>query len=633
MNDHSASSMAMRIALSSWLLLGLLFAAAPSRAADNTGQDVRVKRLHVELRVNADGTYVEDTDWMQQVNSPRAVEQAGQIRIPYSSSLDKFEVVEAKTLKQDGRSIEVAASSIFTQDGLISPQGVTSFQDIKTTVAVFPDLDPGDSIEIHTRVTRQRPMLPGVFSYSRVFGSELQFDDVSISLTAPKALALAVENVGLQASPPVEIDGQVRSTWTYRNAVVKWPEDDAVDPIMYQPRLLISSLASYDDLARAAAAAFAGKAAPSEPIRAVAEQITRGAQTPLEQARRLQEWVAHNVRYFAIELSIGGYVPRPAEEVLLTRFGDCKDHEVLLQALLAAKGIASMPALLTTQPIYQLPGVPVLAAFNHVIVYVPSLGVYLDTNTPSVSFGALPSVDADKPVLLLGAAVPRARTPSVTAEQNVTTLTTDVTIAADGSASGEDLLTATGASGIAYGALADALTGTDPVKVAQGVLLNANLAGEGTATARRISNSGSFRFDLLYELQDYAPLDQPGGVRPVPPMDFLGMAARGEVSSAPTRTLQYQCVAQINEEVINLHFPPGLQIGVPKNVSVSAGARSYESSYVVEGSSVKVRRRFISRVPRGTCEPADFPAARALEESILRDLRAELRYTPLTSAH
>lgn len=610
------------------LMLGAQDFVQQAWAAESNGQDIRVASLRIDIQVNADGTYVETEDIIEQLNSSRAVEQGGQVKIPYSSSLDNFEVIEASTLKQGGQRIPVARSSIFTQDGLISHYGLTSFQDIKTTVVVFPNLDMGDSIEIRKKITRKKAMLSGIFTYARVFNGEILYSDVRINLTAPKSMPLNIENYGLGVLGPISSGDQVKWSWAYKNERVLWPEEDAIDPIMYRPRLLISSMNSYSDLAAAAAVQFSGKAQVTPAIRAAADQITRGAQTPEEQARKLFEWVARNVRYFAVVLDVGGYIPRAADEVLSTRYGDCKDHAVVLQALLAAKGISSNAALITTASIYELPKIPVLAAFDHVIVYVPSLNVYLDTNDSSVSFGSLPFVDIDKPVLLLGNATPEARTPNITAEQNVTTLTTNIVINEDGSATGQDWISATGPSGIWYGGLASALSGTDPVKFTKSILLNAGLAGEGTAAATRISNADPFRFSLMYELKDYVLRDQLNGVRPVSPMDFLGMGARGVISNTLARTLPYLCSAGANKIVMDLKFPPGDKITLPRGLNVSAAARTYVSSYSLRGNTVHIERQFTSRVPRQTCAASDYASLRQLQEAVLKDLRSEIRYVP-----
>ena len=158
--------------------------------------------------------------------------------------------------------------------------------------------------------------------------------------------------------------------------------------------------------------------------------------------------------------------------------------------------------------------------------------------------------------------------------------------------------------------------------------LGASLAGEGTATARRISNPGDFRFNLLYEPHDYAPQDQPGSVRPLPPMDIFAANARSEVASAAVRKVPYQCSARTEEEVFDLSFPPGVAVALPHGVSAGGANRSYQSSYRLDGNTVHVERRYESHVPHGFCPASEFGELRALQEKILKDLRAEIRYTP-----
>ncbi len=626
----------VRIALFALIGWALLLPGPEVRAAGagsiHEGQDVRIKRLHIDLVVNADGSYSQTMDLVEQLNSLRAVEQAGQIKLPYSASLDTLDILEANTLKADGRKLPVARTSIFTQDGLISAEGLTSFQDLKTTVAVFPTLEPGDSIGIRFRVTRRKPTLPGVFTYTHTFAGDIQNDDAVITLVAPRNYPLSIENPGLKVTMSEAPGGLRKWTWTYRNSRVEWPEDGSIDPITYRPRLLISSLASYQDLAVAANRQFAGKAAVTPAIRAAAAKITAGTSDPLTQTKKIFDWVARNIRYFSITLDVGGYIPRSADEVLASRFGDCKDHTVIVAALLAAQGIPSMPALLTTESIYELPKVPVLAVFNHAIVFVPSLNVYLDTNTSSISYGALPEVDADKPVLLLGTPQALARTPVLAAETNGTRLVSKISIAADGSASGRDVLTASGSTGIAYGGFADAVSSTDPVRLTRTILLAKGFAGEGTATARRITNEADFRFELLYELRDLAWLDQPGGVRAEAPMEFLGSSVRAEISSSPNRTVPYVCSARTDVEILDLSFPAGLSLALPRGVHAVGPDRSYDSSYSLKGSTVHVERRYVSRSPRGYCDPAEFSELRQFREKILRDLRAEIRFSPASTA-
>jgi len=55
----------------------------------------------------------------------------------------------------------------------------------------------------------------------------------------------------------------------------------------------------------------------------------------------IAEFVQQQVRYFAIEMGIGGYQPHFAADTFHNRFGDCKDKATLLSAMLSAVGIHS----------------------------------------------------------------------------------------------------------------------------------------------------------------------------------------------------------------------------------------------------------------------------------------------------
>jgi transglutaminase-like putative cysteine protease len=78
-------------------------------------------------------------------------------------------------------------------------------------------------------------------------------------------------------------------------------------------------------------------------IQALADDITPGASDRREQAHRIYDWVSEHIRDVAVFLGNGGYEPHDATSILDSGYGDCKDHVVLLQALLKAKGIESIP--------------------------------------------------------------------------------------------------------------------------------------------------------------------------------------------------------------------------------------------------------------------------------------------------
>jgi len=86
---------------------------------------------------------------------------------------------------------------------------------------------------------------------------------------------------------------------------------------------------------------------------------------------RAFDFVSRDVRYVAIEIGIGGYVPHAPAEVVRTRYGDCKDKAFLLRAVLERWGLRTFPVIVRTRGLGPLePGAPGIGAFNHLIAAV-----------------------------------------------------------------------------------------------------------------------------------------------------------------------------------------------------------------------------------------------------------------------
>jgi hypothetical protein len=74
-------------------------------------------------------------------------------------------------------------------------------------------------------------------------------------------------------------------------------------------------------------------------ITAKAQQLISGKTDFYDKTEAIAEFVQKQVRYFAIEVGIGGYQPHPASEVFHNRYGDCKDKATLVSSMLSTVGI------------------------------------------------------------------------------------------------------------------------------------------------------------------------------------------------------------------------------------------------------------------------------------------------------
>jgi len=74
-------------------------------------------------------------------------------------------------------------------------------------------------------------------------------------------------------------------------------------------------------------------------LAAKANELIQGKTDFYDKTEAIAEFVQQQVRYFAIEMGIGGYQPHFAEEIYRNRYGDCKDKATLLSAMLSAVNI------------------------------------------------------------------------------------------------------------------------------------------------------------------------------------------------------------------------------------------------------------------------------------------------------
>lgn len=114
---------------------------------------------------------------------------------------------------------------------------------------------------------------------------------------------------------------------------------------------------------------------PDPAARELAGKVTAGLPSERAKVEALTRYVQRELNYKAIEFGVRARRPNTAAESISHHYGDCKDHSLLLQQLLAAAGVPSHLVLLH-QEWKTVSELPTLDQFNHMIVYVPSLGAH-----------------------------------------------------------------------------------------------------------------------------------------------------------------------------------------------------------------------------------------------------------------
>lgn len=600
-----------------------VLAGARAKAAADTGTDpsLVVDRYIQHFVVARDGAYTLTVDHAKTIVDARAIAAHSQYMISYNSTLDEVSAVTGATEKPDGRRIAVTAEQIKDQQETVSSDA-PMFQDTRVKIIVFPDVEAGDRLLVHYELKRLRPLFPGQFEdlTSSQFFVHKQFQ---LIYDMPEDMPLYADAVGFVEQPLASPPGRRRYQWQYVGGANDRIEADSVSYLDYGKRLAVSTLPDYPALARAYDARARPQAAPDMAIRLLARDITANSDDVRVRALALADWVRRHIRYVAVYVGEGGVVPHSAATVLAKRYGDCKDHAVLLEALLAAVGIDSSAALVNSGNAYRLPRVPTLGIFNHIISYVPALDLFLDPTAEAIAAGYLPAAVMGKPALLVKSGV-LARTPASQPERSRTVSTFKV----DRSGSGAFRVTKTtgGASAEVYRQAVRDSHQAERDQFVERMLAGMGQRGGGVLDAGQLDDDGDdYRMRFAGSSKHFANL--PGATGLATSISFWGGLADavGTLGQEKERKQDFACPAIDTEDELAYALQKGVRVlALPKPLTLRSANFAYRASYTRKNNTITIKRALRFTHAGAVCTPDDYRRMRPFVERMQRDLRSQV---------
>jgi transglutaminase-like putative cysteine protease len=586
---------------------------------DGTDFSVTIEKDIQTNVINADGSFVMTRDSTFLINEERAIKVQAQKSLSYNRSLETLEVIEAYTQKPDGRRVEVKADQIKEQQERESSEA-PMFQDTLVKAVIFPEVAVGDRLVLQYKVRRTTALFPKQFedlSYP-AFHPTQQF---TLIYDLPETMLLYADAKGFTATRPAAAAGRKIYRWDYvpgKNARI---EQGAVSYLDYGQYLAVSTFANFNAFAQAYDARAKSTLTPE--VVKLAKSITANLDSPRAKAIALSDWVRKNIRYVAVYIGAGGVVPHPVDTILANRYGDCKDHVALLEALLTAAAIESTPALINLGNAYALPEVPTLGVLNHVITYIPSLDLYLDSTAEAIAGGYLPIPDLDKPVVLTKSGE-RGRTPF--AQEGKVENTTVFNVSATGAA---DFTHSSSIEG--WGAEFNRYFFKSMMPEERNLLIQQILTSYGQTGGGKLQtgtlegNVRDFEIKMAGRTENLVNLPGPIGV---PTMtSFAGGIAQNVFGFAAEnqRIQAFTCISGVMEEQARFEFPEDVGIlAAPKPVSLRHANFDYRSTYVKEANAVVVHRRFTFNHPSAVCSPDDFKVMKPAIDAMVNDLKSQI---------
>jgi transglutaminase-like putative cysteine protease len=515
--------------------------------------------------VNADGSFLQATDVAYRVLDAQGQRALQKMTLSYTSGYQEMSVVEAYTLKAAGKRIDVAPSNILYGRGASTLPG---YEDITTITVVFPDLQVGDEVVLRTILNQKIPWIRGQFASGIYFDRTVVQRDASFAVSVPSDYPLVIDASGMTGGAPMSAGGKTRRSWSFASDTPQPIEPGAVMNLDANPHVFVSSFSDYAAVARAANSWFAGKAAVTPDISALAGRLTAGIGDPRQQAEKLYNWVTSHIAYEQILLGAGGFVPHPATTVLATGYGDCKDHVMLLEALLAAKGIKSSPALISISPSFELPKAATPYAFNHVITYIPQFHLFADSTARYAPFGILPGADGGRPVLVT-ATGEQLQTPVPDSAGNRIGVVEKIDISPDGNATGDSTVSSQGPVAVDLRGLVSSISASVEPEYFRQML---GPGADGTLDrGDPAALTPGYSYSSHYTVSDAASFPGPGalapwiGYKPFYITEYLA----GSLPSS--RSLPYACPSITASEDVTIDLPASVTItSLPRSGTMTA---------------------------------------------------------------
>lgn len=614
-----------------FLTLLAVWNLAAAAAGEPLELQTRYGHYYTNLTVNLDGTAVESREWSMTVLKETALEWAKRTSISYSTSAQKAEVVAAYTQKPDGRRIEVPKDNYQIELNRGQEKNSPVYSDNTTLTVVFPELGVGDQVVFSYRLVQTEPLFPDHFSVSQYFSRDVAFDDVRVRIDYPAALWAQHDARGMTLRESSEKDGRKAIEWTYANPgpVRNARRDYSVYDPEKETGYAFSTFMNYADIAAAYGARALPKAAVTERVQALADEIVKGRTGPKEQARALYDWVATRITYAGNCIGVGAVVPRDVSFILDNKMGDCKDHATLLQALLAARNIRSTQALVNSGPVYRLAKIPVVSTVNHVINYLPALDLYLDSTSSTTPFGMLPFQVEDKPVILVEGYRDGLKTPVQPAGANQQKLMSRLAIAPDGSVSGTLDVTQKGMGAVQSRAWARVIAKEVEDDLVKNLLRAQSISGSGRLEKDDpAALVDTYHYTMRLDAEKFIKLPGTGAFHIYPLLNLGGSIQNALASSMePEQEADVACSGgSVTEEYV-IELPKTLKVlSIPDNLKIANDFLAYEARYKLDGRVLKVKRTLDDRTKGNVCAPRVFAAYKKLGEQAMDNLKSQVLY-------
>ena len=614
------------LALAAWALLPGRFQAEAATLLEKT----------ISHRIQADGSVLESTRLRVHLETPADVDEWS-IYPVYLDEHRSLVEIDTYAVTPDGERVVVKKkhhdTTEFPGTGILA--GSQRFRLVE-----FPRLPPGSELHI-SHTVREEPYHP---SGTIGLGGDDDVASLEVEVSGPPELRFRLdgqaEGWGPERFRLEEQPGRVRVVGEGLPAVEPpplAPGDAASAPVL---RYGWDGVGTWDAVARWYQSLLEGLGSgPSPGVAAQARRLTEGLSTPRQRLDALLSHAAGKVRYVAVEMGIGGWVPSPPPETLGRGWGDCKDKSLLLVEMLGVAGIEAHPALILSGRSERIDrDFPSPGQFNHAIVAVPVEGqdvaveavdpvaggfLFLDpTDEDGTSRWLSPPVQDQEALVVAGERSALVRTPGLF-RHDLRELRVDLDLDAEGGAAGSATLVLAGRYGDRFRKLLSGIAADRAEETVRSVMTGL-LPGVDLTNIGWGDETGDGAPRTLLSARVALPgLVQGEGARRS--FHLPGISATPELDALdPERTVPVVVSPGTVHESWRLKLPAGACPPEPGSWTAANDLGSFEQTVGGEDSILTLERRL--ELPRRWVEPEEVPELRELALAETRARKRRLRF-------
>jgi tetratricopeptide (TPR) repeat protein/transglutaminase-like putative cysteine protease len=323
----------------------------------------------------------------------------------YTPETQEVKVQAARVYKPSGDVIEAEGPYVYP---ISNPSGGLYYS-YSAMYCVYQNVEPGDVLEFRYR----RNTVAETNLYADYFGDVTYFEGnqpkqrLKVVYITPKQREFFYRTVRSDVEPTVvEVEGANGGQRIYTWEATDLPKIKG-EPHMpglseVTPYVHISTFRDWKALADWYWGLVQDQFTLDKTAKEKVAEIIEGAETVLDKVTAIHDWVVKNTRYIGLEFGIHGLKPYKASQVFARGYGDCKDKASLMVAMLAEAGVSADLVLVRTVDRGQIEPFPVsLAVFDHAILYVPQLDMYLDGTAEFSGTRELPAADQGAMAMLV----------------------------------------------------------------------------------------------------------------------------------------------------------------------------------------------------------------------------------------